>query len=212
VGECEHRRVIPYPTPNTWAVPKRWLICTKDNIWSNLPEEPAHSRPSSHPNTCRRLGSSRSTWCSTLGTVFTLCRDPSRTDRSTSVSMAAGREVPDRHHPSGLHEPGAGSSHAPVSASGLLFVSCGYYHIHRRVREGAHVASRGASIRAQERNGQILSIQSSRLSQARNTDPVRRNRCGNVRSVLPSGSIRRGGLHLDEKSDGDYYCSVMWAH
>lgn len=90
MGECEHRRVIPYPTPNTWAVPKRWLICTKDNIGSNLPEEPAHSRPSSHPNTCRRLSSSRSTWCSTLGTVFTLCRAPSRTDRSTRVSTAAG--------------------------------------------------------------------------------------------------------------------------
>lgn len=69
VGVCEHRRrVIPYHTPNTWSAPKRWLVCTKDRFWSSLPKGPAHSRPSSHPhpNTCRRLSSSRSMWCSTL--------------------------------------------------------------------------------------------------------------------------------------------------
>ena len=69
VGVCEHRRrVIPYHTPNTclrrsagWSVPKI-------AFGQACPKCPPRSRPSSHPhpNTCRRLSSSRSMWCSTL--------------------------------------------------------------------------------------------------------------------------------------------------
>lgn len=163
----------PLLNPNTWAAPKRWLACTKDRIWSNLPEEPARSRPSSHLNTLPSVEH------------FTKRRDVlSSVHHSRYIALRRGRigQLAFLRPRGGGYQTNI-TPRSKTNRGWFLAPTC--FCIWSAVclvwvLRGARLQSpRGrrcritrASIRAQERNGQTLSVQSSRLSQARNTDLV----------------------------------------
>ena len=74
------------------SAPRRWLVCTKDRFWSSLPKEPAPFpsilSPSPQHMSSVELFTKHVVF---YPHSFMLYHAPSRTDRSTRVSVAAGR-------------------------------------------------------------------------------------------------------------------------